>query len=49
VDQSNRRTNRRLGILIAGLLAALAIAACNPGNPDGTPVGGAPAAERLAA
>jgi hypothetical protein len=49
VDQSNRRRTRRLGIRIAGLLAALALAACNPGNPDGTPVGGAPAAERLAA
>jgi hypothetical protein len=49
VDQSNRRTTRRIGILIAGLIAALALAACNPGNPDGTPVGGAPAAERLSA
>jgi hypothetical protein len=49
VDQTTRRTTRRLGILFAGLIAALAIAACNPGNPDGTPVGGAPAAERLAA
>jgi hypothetical protein len=40
---------RRRCIVIAGLMAALAIAACNPGNPDGTPVGGAPAAERVAA
>jgi hypothetical protein len=34
---------------MAGLIAALALAACNPGDPDGTPVGGAPAAERLSA
>jgi hypothetical protein len=40
---------RHVGALLLALVAALAISACNPGGPDGTPVGGAPAGERTAA
>jgi hypothetical protein len=40
---------RPFRVLLIGLVALLAVAACNPGNPDGTPVGAGPGVVRVAA